>query len=562
MPSPYQKLPDTSGKPTKTSIHAAAILAFPTPYVPEHDPRTMAESTVLPMRRRAITAASKKIDTGADGSAIIGHRGRPAEWQNEVWAISKQVGELRYAANLFANGLSRLNLVLARKDRDSEETVRLADLKPAQLTKTDKIAMQIVSDLTSDQGMSEMQRVWGLNKFLVGEAMLVGIPETEVSRKKLLDYVWKMYSRADIVEKNGVLKICGEEFDPDTVLLIRVWQPDAQFYRMADSPVRSSLPILRELVGLTMHVSALIESRLAGAGILLLPTSATVLGSTPPEDDDEEDPTVAALIESMVTPIKDRDSAASIVPLVLTVPDESSDLIRHISFASPLEAAAKELRDEAIRRLALGVDMPPEQLLGLSTASHWTSWLLAEDTVRYQLVPGLKPLADALITELIRPILVEMGVDPLEALRYVFLTEADQLIQRPNKFDEAFELYKVDGITLAAVLAAGGFKQTDAPEKKAVEDRAVDLALKAVGINPSLYQDPGLLSLISQLRAALDGMDASNAPDTALPPSAQPTQANAPADLQPGPKENNTPDADRPNTPGPPRSSPSGPDKA
>ena len=46
-------------------------------------------------------------------------------------------------------------------------------------------------------------------------------------------------------------------------------------YSVPDSPVRAALPILRELVGLTQHVSAQIDSRLAGAGMLVMRASAS-----------------------------------------------------------------------------------------------------------------------------------------------------------------------------------------------------------------------------------------------------------------------------------------------
>src|SRR5699024_3059983 len=65
------------------------------------------------------------------------------------------------------------------------------------------------------------------------------------------------------------------ETSPDSIFLIRVWRPHPRKHWEADSPTRSSLPVLRELVGLTMHISAQIDSRLAGAGLLLVPESAS-----------------------------------------------------------------------------------------------------------------------------------------------------------------------------------------------------------------------------------------------------------------------------------------------
>lgn len=510
----------------------------------------------LSPRRQSLTAASKKLEFK---KGQLGHRATTSvSWQQEAWAIYDQVGELRYAANLYGNGFNRIRLELARKEKNNKNLLRLCDLKDGELNEVDKIVQQILADFTEEQALEEMQRLWGLNKFVTGEALLVGIPYRGRAgrRRKMLDYTWKLYSKEDVQHEVGIIRICGEEYDEDSVLIIRIWQPHPRRSREADSPVRATLPILRELIGLTMHVSALIDSRLAGAGILLLPTSATVLGGTAPEDDQEEDPTVAALIESMVTPIKDRDSAASVVPLILTAPDESVDAIRHITFASPLDSAAKDLRDEAIRRLALGLDMPPEQLLGLGTSSHWNAWAVQEDTVKLHLIPGVNLLATAICKEFLWPVMLELGISEEIVYSYTFEAVADDLISRPNHFDEALELFKVDAITMNALVAAGGFDVTDMPEKQETFDRAVSVALKAVAINPSLFSDPGLPNLVSQLRAVFDGKDASNAPPEATPQSQQQKE------IEPGPKESNTPDPDRPNEKRPPKSSPGGPDKS
>jgi hypothetical protein len=258
----------------------------------------------------------------------------------------------------------------------------------------------------------------------------------------------------------------------------------------------------------------------------------------------------------MVTTIKDRDSAASIVPLVMTAPDESVDAIRHITFASPLESAAKELRDEAIRRLALGMDMPPETLLGLGTSSHWNAWAVQEDTVRLHLVPGAKLLADAIVKEFLHPVLLEAGVPEDEVAKYNFEIVTDNLIARPNHFDEALELFKVDALTMEALVGAAGFDVSDMPEQRSDFDRAVHTALKAVAINPSLFGDPGLPNLVAQLREVFAGKDSRTVDPAVMPPRAQNEQEIG------GPNESNTADADRPNQPGPPKSSPAGPDKA
>lgn len=551
-------MPDKEPRPRKTGVSSIRIPLPPVDNRPPGEGVTQDVTSAGIRKIGALTAASKRIEPSKN--PYSGRFGaQQASWQNEAWAIYDQVGELRFAANLYANGLSRLILDPCRRAENGNPPIRLSTLEPGKLTETDKLVQQVLADFTSEMSLNEMCRLWGLNKFVVGEAVMVGIPARgRKGRRKLLDYEWKLYSKTDIQHRpGGVLLICGEEHDENNVLLFRIWQPHPRLAREADSPVRATLPILRELIGLTMHVSALIDSRLAGAGILLLPTSATVLGGTAPEDDTEEDPTVAALIESMVTPIKDRDSAASVVPLILTAPDESVDAIRHITFASPLEAAAKELRDEAIRRLALGLDMPPETLLGLGTSSHWNAWAVQEDTVRLHLVPGVKLFGDALIKEFLHPVLEELGVSEEEVNRYSFEIVTDNLIARPNHFDEALELFKVDAITMEALVGAAGFDISDMPEQKQDFDRAIFVALKAVAINPSLFQDPGLPNLVGQLREVYAGKDSRDADPLVMPPRAETV-----SETEPGPKESNTPDADRPNQAGPPKSSAAGPDKS
>lgn len=547
--------------PKRPTVPPTSLTIFSKPKPDTRSPREVAE-TINGLRPRALTAASRRIPATSNP---FSHRATTsASWQQEAWAIYDQVGELRYASNLYANGLSRIRLELARKTPDAGgygDAVRLCDLKEGDLSDSDKLIKQVLSDFTAEQSLTEMQRLWGLNKFVVGEALLVGKPVRgrRGRRRKLLDYAWELYSKEDVQRKNGgIVVLEGEEYDERDLMLIRVWQPHPRRKLEADSPVRATLPILRELIGLTMFVSAIIDSRLAGAGVLILPTSATVLGGTAPEDDSEEDPVVAAIIEAMITPIKDRDSAASVVPLILTVPDEAADLVRHMSFASPLDAAAKDLRDEAIRRVALGMDMPPEQLLGLGSSSHWNAWAVQEDTVKLHLIPGVDILGTAIFDEFLYPVLLELGMSEDEVDLYFFEPVADSLISRPNHFDEALELFKVDALTKESLLAAGGFDITDMPEQAKDYDRAVDLALKAVAINPSLYSDPGLLNLIAQLRAAFEGKDSTDAPADAMPTSQQrPSEAGGI-----GPKETNTPNPDRANQPGAPKSSPSGPSKA
>lgn len=252
-----------------------------------------------------------------------------------------------------------------------------------------------------------------------------------------------------------------------------------------------------------MHVSAQIDSRLAGAGLLILPQSVSVLGAAVPEDEDD-DPVVSALIEMMVTPIRDRDNASAVVPGVFQVPDEAVGKIQHLSFASPLDSAAKDLRDEAIRRLALGLDAPPERLLGMANASHWASWFLSEDEAKLHVHPLLSLILDAVTSQYLRIVLEDSGVEDFN--RYAVFADTSALTLRPDRSADGFQLHGLGLISDETLRAVTGFGPEDAAEKR---DPATEMALRMVLAQPALLQSPGLPALINQLRDVLGSPDVS-----------------------------------------------------
>lgn len=506
---PWKKMPLVDITP--------ASLRIPLPPRDMRDRREVAKIVNAPLPpRHALTAASRKVDPAKPGDY---RRNHTAAWQQEVFAFEDQVGELSYASALFANSASKVKLELARRD-EKGDWILLSDLD--SLNENDKLAQQAIRELTWDLPMAELIRDASAQMFLVGECRLVGMPSRNKRNEGLLDFDWHIYSVDDVVDKEGYYLICGEEYSYDSVLVIKIWRPSPRKYKDPTSPVRAVLPVLRELVGLTMHISACIDSRLAGAGIVWMPQSATVLGlGGAPENADEDDPFLEAVIEAGVTAIKDRDSAAAIIPIFATLPDDVGFQPIHMSFSTPFDASTKELRDEAIRRLALGLDMPPEVLLGTGGSSHWSAWAIQEDYVKLHVLPAVNLIAQAIVRDYLRPVLEEMGLPLPLAYDYNLIPLADHMFSRPNRFDEAMELYRMDAINLAALLEVAGFDLKDAPKREQDVDHAVLLALRAAAINPSLIENPGLMSMISQFRAALAGKDLSTATVEELPPMLQ-----------------------------------------
>ena len=134
--------------------------------------------------------------------------------------------------------------------------------------------------------------------------------------------------------------------------------------------------------------------------------------TTPASPANDADAFMASLADAMMAPIEDPSSPSAIVPIVVTAPDDVIDKPRLLTFWSELDAASMGLRNEAIRRFALGMDLPPEQVLGMSgtstgassgTVSHWGAWQVEESTIKLHIEPMLDVIVNALTVGYLRP---------------------------------------------------------------------------------------------------------------------------------------------------------------
>lgn len=451
------------------------------------------------------------------------------EWQDDAWDMFDLVGEQRFLASTLANRMGQARFFVGKRPKDSTEEVEPITEGPAY---------DVFQSVQGKGQFGPIATRAGLNLFMPGDCYLVGIPPKQekqdasaVQRDGInplggtddtdplagidldtLDWRLLSISECKVDSQSGEVTLTTDKGESkhqaDDIVLIRVWRPHPRHWWKADSPTRSSLPVLRELVGLTMHISAQVDSRLAGAGIFLVPASAdAALRAAAQQDDEEGDgddisPLAEALMDAMTTAIEDRGSASAIVPIMPVVPDETIEKFRFISFAGPLDQEARSLRDEAIRRLALGQDCPPELLLGVGGMNHWGAWLVREDVVTTHLEPPLALLCDAITTQLLWPVLELQGVADYE--EFVVWYDVDHLISRPNRAEDAKFAKTAGIISDSSTRDALGFDESDAPDVMPT-DPIKELVLEMLRTAPSLAVNPGLPVLAQQIQAMLDG---------------------------------------------------------
>jgi hypothetical protein len=266
--------------------------------------------------------------------------------------------------------------------------------------------------------------------------------------------------------------------------LIRLWRPHPRRAIDPDSEMIALRPVVKEILSLSAHVSACADSRLAGAGILKVPDEITVPDERQSEDVNpiHGDPFTAALIKAAAASLKDRDSASALVPLVVRGPAEFLKALEHVSFATPFDERVLALREAAIKRVATGLSIPAEIVLGLGEkTNHWSAYLLTEQALATSVAPTIQLICEAVTAHFLRPVYEAMGIEDPQG--YAIGYDMTALAQRPDRTPQAQAAWDRMALSDAALIRELGFDESDAPDDAERKRRIIE---KIVETQPQL----------------------------------------------------------------------------
>lgn len=420
------------------------------------------------MARRELTAAASRYTA----RKIRGKESGTQSWQERAYDMYHLVPEVRFAASWISNAMSGARLYAGRRADDGT-------IEPAP---DNHRASEIVSQIAGGpDGQAALLGAFGKHLTVPGEGWIVVRPNAEVLSPFSPEdgHDWRVLSVREVRRQAGKLiaEIDGEEvaipegdpdtMDPDGPVALRVWEPDPERAIEADSPVRSSLELLEELILLNAAVKAIARSRITGRGLLLVPkgtrfpTLSTQAGA--------QDDLIELLMTVAETAIKDPESAAATVPIVLEVPADVIADFKRVTFESDFDELALKLRDEAVRRFAVGLEIPAEILLGLGDVNHWSAWALTSEAIRLGIEPKLATVALALTQQWMRPIL-EMERVP-DWHRWLVWYDTSPLRVRTNRSETALQAHDRGVISDEALRRETGFDESDAPDPAELEER-------------------------------------------------------------------------------------------
>ena len=244
------------------------------------------EPVARPRPLNSLVAAARRITQDSMEGRVFQ---TSQDWQQDAWEMFDLVGEQRFLVTTLASRLGQARLYVGR--RSSVET---DDPEPVEETELQAV-LEAFGKTSS--GRSQLMKRMATNLGVTGDGWFVGIPPmllppgerphgeilggTSLDDTDASELEWRMLSvsevssQGDMVEMSfGTGRADKVKVSPDDIYLVRVWNPHPRRWWEADSPTRASLPVLRELVGLTMKIAAQVDSRLAGAGVFIVPQSA------------------------------------------------------------------------------------------------------------------------------------------------------------------------------------------------------------------------------------------------------------------------------------------------
>jgi len=496
------------------------------------------------LRRNSLTAAAEVL-TGA--SRTKGATVTNESWQTEAWRMYDAVGELRFGVGWLANALSRVNLIAAAPpDSAGDEPTPIDPTEadengnpvwtPGQIRAVELTGM--VAGGISGQG--QMLGAFGTYLSLVGVAYLVAEPSLDDPEADSFE-TWNVASNEQLRQQMGSTALEMRAGPNDwrklhpNALVVKVWRKHPNHDWLADSPVRATLGVLRQILLLQAHIDSSANSRLIGAGLVILPDELRFPASSPAGDSDgvdgDDEDITEALVRIASAAKADPASPAAQVPLTLQVPGEFVDKVKHLRFGTDFDSRVMDLLDKAIRRLALGMDMPPEVLTGVGGMNHWGAWQVEETAITLHVEPLAEMVCHGLTEGWLRSVLEAEGFDPDEAMVWYDASELQSRPDRSAKALDAFDRNELGASGLLRELGLSGDDQIDPVEKR--ERLLLSVARGAPTLAPPILNVLGYLSdtdLSKFLAVTADTAEAvgSDEPVADTEPGTQPAPADGP----------------------------------
>lgn len=428
--------------------------------------------------RSTLRASASRLQL-KDRKLVAAQARRRAEWQDEAWSYFDDVPEIKYSVWFEGNVMAKVRLYVAVRDADDP------DADPTPIDEADGIPPALVAQAKAELqrlkgplgGKSEIVRELNMNLEIAAECYLVGFGARPGPDGTMLPEEWDIKSVSEVEQQGGKYKIKAEPgdtkprvLDPEQDCLIRIWQRHPRYSLLADCAMRG---VLSDCEGALLSANAIkaeTKSQMNG-GILLLSNNLRAdsrrTADEGGEDDEGEatDDVIGEMLYDLTTdPIQDPSSAASVNPAILFGDPVDIETAKHITFARPISGELAGRLELFVNRIARGLNLPVEVVLGHQQTTFANAEQVSEDTYKQHFEPRCLLLTDALTVGFLQPNLLDVNPGQ-EALidRIVIWFDPKAMLKPVDPVASSTEGITSNLISSEAWRRVNGWSEDDAP---------------------------------------------------------------------------------------------------
>jgi hypothetical protein len=457
------------------------------------------------------------VRMGLSEDAWRGYRFTDEGWQRQAWDFYDTNPQLHNAIDYIGAACSMVRIYVAEVDDNG--------VRGEEVDTDSEIGALSETLFGGPANKAEILRGVGESLSVAGECFILGRAARggDPSDRWWVSAPSEVRRQGDIVYVN-MGRATREELNPGKDIIIRVWTPHPRRAFLADSPVRALLGLLNEMQDMTLFVRSQLNSRIANAVILPVPSTLAVPkgDSTPVSTDD----IYQQLFEVITSNLEGKGTAAQIAPILWQMPLAELQAMANVTpirFDSPLSDQAIKLREEQQMKLAIGINVPVEIQVGGQEMNHWTIWWAGEEFIIKTIMPLMNRIVDALTTSYLVPALKALGKDPA---KYTYWYDTAPLANSANKLADSLNLYAQGIVSAATVRREGGYIEADAPSK---EEEATRFIKEVILRDPTLF---GSQAVREEIGIKID----TTLPELATPPPPPPAPGRVPTAPQAGQK--------------------------
>jgi hypothetical protein len=253
---------------------------------------------------------------------------------------------------------------------------------------------------------------------------------------------------------------------PDN-LPMRIYNPHPRWPWLATSSAQAALPIMRRIHLIDSRIVAMMVSRLAMNGLLLIPQEGTF--AVPPQYKDAPDPFVAMLIDIASKNIANPGQASAGIPIPVRFTETLIDKWKLLKQDDPLDEWLLKERIDELGRLGDTLGIARERVSGgMGQQNHWNAWQVSEEEVNLAFSPMAEVICGAVTKAFLVPLLRMTGQSLLgpRGGKLIAWYDVSELAARPDNSANIRQAY-VDGVVNEdAYRREIGAGEADAPSEE------------------------------------------------------------------------------------------------